>query len=144
MRCGEAKCVGWKDLFPPVLNLLSDYQKVMFNGLVTTGSQFRHQCIQSLMSMKWPSQILTPIAMMFRWTMRQSKIASVSMYNSFTKPNFFSSFSQRNANNQRRTIKDFGKICPLSASIGANRVTDFGQSVIFPNHKCTAGVDGAV
>ncbi|XP_037050583.1 Fanconi anemia group I protein isoform X1 [Bradysia coprophila] len=66
MRCGEAKCVGWKDLFPPVLKLVSDYQKVMVNGIVTTGAQFRQQCIQSLIMMKWPVQILTPIAMMFR------------------------------------------------------------------------------
>ncbi|KAJ6650095.1 Fanconi anemia group I protein [Pseudolycoriella hygida] len=66
MRCGDAKCVGWKDLFPPVLQLISDSPKLMLNGIVTTGSQFRMQCIQSLITMKWPKQILTPIAMLFR------------------------------------------------------------------------------
>lgn len=67
MRCGDPKCVGWKDLFPPVLTLVSDYQKVMVNGIATTGFQFRQQCINTLIMMKWPSQILTPIAMMFRY-----------------------------------------------------------------------------
>lgn len=67
MRCGDAKCVGWKDLFPPVLKLLSDYPKLMLNGIAITGPLFRQQCIQTLVTMKWPKQIFTPIAMMFRY-----------------------------------------------------------------------------
>lgn len=67
MRCGDAKCVGWKDLFPPVLKLVSDYPKLMVNGIVTTGAQYRQQCINTLVMMKWQLQILTPIAMMFRY-----------------------------------------------------------------------------
>lgn len=66
MRSGETKCVGWKDLFPPVLKLVSDYPKLMLNGIAITGSEFRQQCIKNLVTMKWPIKTLTPIAMMFR------------------------------------------------------------------------------
>lgn len=67
MRTGDAKCVGFKDLFPSVLKLVSDYPKLKVNGIPTTGLQFRQDCIKSLITMIWQPPILTPIAMMFRY-----------------------------------------------------------------------------
>lgn len=66
MVLGDPKCVGWKDLLPTVLNLISIIPEVSVNGVPMSGTQFRSEYIRSLVKMKWPTTIVTPMTGMFK------------------------------------------------------------------------------
>ncbi|XP_034654239.1 Fanconi anemia group I protein homolog isoform X1 [Drosophila subobscura] len=66
MRQGDAKCVGWKDLLPDSLALLSATPRFVLNGVATDGTEYRNRTVNSICTMRWPSSILTPIADMFK------------------------------------------------------------------------------
>ncbi|XP_033247980.1 Fanconi anemia group I protein homolog [Drosophila miranda] len=66
MRQGDAKCVGWKDLLPDSLALLSATPRFILNGVGTDGTEYRNNTVKSICTMRWPSSILTPIADMFK------------------------------------------------------------------------------
>ncbi|XP_055918883.1 Fanconi anemia group I protein [Eupeodes corollae] len=66
IRIGDPKCVGWKDLLPETISVLSSVSTLDVNGMVISGSEYRDTIIKNICFMKWPTEILTPIADMFR------------------------------------------------------------------------------
>lgn len=65
IRAGDPKCIGWKDLLPEVMNLLSKMSIVSANDVKMAGSEYRYNVVSNLSGMRWPKGILTPIASMF-------------------------------------------------------------------------------
>lgn len=66
LRLGDAKCVGWKDLLPDALSLLSARPRFLLNGISVEGAEYRKTTVRNISTMQWPSTILTPIADMFK------------------------------------------------------------------------------
>ncbi|KAL9917468.1 Fanconi anemia complementation group I [Glossina fuscipes fuscipes] len=66
LRVADPKCVGWKDLLPPVLNILTDQRTVIVNGITMGGLEYRDSIVKNLFTMRWPSEVLTPLADMCR------------------------------------------------------------------------------
>uniref|UniRef100_A0A1A9WN60 Fanconi anemia group I protein n=1 Tax=Glossina brevipalpis TaxID=37001 RepID=A0A1A9WN60_9MUSC len=66
LRAGDPKCVGWKDLLPQVLNILVAQRVLNVNAISMSGSEYRNSIIRNLCTMRWPNEILTPLADMFR------------------------------------------------------------------------------
>lgn len=56
----------WRELLPEVVKNINDMPKVMVHGVCRSGNEYRSQCIQNLLSQKWPETSLTIIASMFR------------------------------------------------------------------------------
>ncbi|ALC42831.1 FANCI, partial [Drosophila busckii] len=65
MRAGDAKCVTWKDLLPEALLVLMEKPQLNINEIVMTGREYRDSSVRNLLTMRWPTAILTPIANMF-------------------------------------------------------------------------------
>lgn len=65
IRAGDPKCIGWKDLLPEVMNVLSKMSIVSANDVKMAGSEYRYNVVSNLSGMRWPKGILTPIASMF-------------------------------------------------------------------------------
>lgn len=63
---GDPKCVGWKDLLPETLNVLATMPQLSVNGITMSGSEYRDTTVKNLCSMKWPAEVMTPIADMFK------------------------------------------------------------------------------
>ncbi|XP_004534830.1 Fanconi anemia group I protein isoform X2 [Ceratitis capitata] len=66
IRMGDRKFVCWKDLLPDVLNVLSEREQVIKDGIQMDGYELRENIIRSLMTMPWPKEIATPIADMLK------------------------------------------------------------------------------
>ncbi|XP_067627011.1 Fanconi anemia group I protein homolog isoform X2 [Eurosta solidaginis] len=66
IRMGDRKYICWKDLLPDVLNVLAQQQQILVNGVAMKGSEFRASIVRSLTTMRWPIEIVTPIADMFK------------------------------------------------------------------------------
>ncbi|XP_075166591.1 Fanconi anemia complementation group I [Haematobia irritans] len=66
MRMGDPKCVGWKDLLPETLHVLSSLPHLSVNGILMSGAEYRDTTVKNLSSMKWPNEVITPIADMFK------------------------------------------------------------------------------
>uniref|UniRef100_A0A0A1WLN6 Fanconi anemia group I protein homolog n=1 Tax=Zeugodacus cucurbitae TaxID=28588 RepID=A0A0A1WLN6_ZEUCU len=66
IRMGDRKYVCWKDLLPDVLEVLAKQPQLTVDGILVKGSEFRANIINSLTTMNWPIEILTPIADMLR------------------------------------------------------------------------------
>ncbi|KAH8389032.1 hypothetical protein KR200_011962 [Drosophila serrata] len=83
LRLGDAKCVGWKDLLPDALSLLSARPRFLLNGIYVEGDEYRKATVRSISTMQWPSTILTPIADMFK-NMNLSNAEVVTVLNKFS------------------------------------------------------------
>lgn len=57
---------SWKDLLPDVLKVLAKQPQLAVDGVLIKGSEFRANIINSLTTMNWPIEIITPIADLFR------------------------------------------------------------------------------
>lgn len=57
----------WKDLFPELMQLIINIPKILVNGIPMTGKEYRDQLFQSIITLRWPKEILTVIANMFRY-----------------------------------------------------------------------------
>ncbi|XP_036335817.1 Fanconi anemia group I protein homolog [Rhagoletis pomonella] len=66
VRMGDRKYICWKDLLPDVLNLLAQHPQIFVNGIPMRGSEYRANIISSLTSLRWPIEILTPLADLFK------------------------------------------------------------------------------
>ncbi|XP_073845314.1 Fanconi anemia complementation group I [Musca autumnalis] len=66
LRMGDPKCIGWKDLLPETLNVLATMAHLSVNGITMSGSEYRDTTVKNLCSMKWPTEVMTPIADMFK------------------------------------------------------------------------------
>ncbi|XP_055838956.1 Fanconi anemia group I protein [Episyrphus balteatus] len=66
IKIGDPKCVGWKELLPETISVLSNVSALDVNGMVIPGSEYRDTIVKNICFMKWPIEILTPIADMFR------------------------------------------------------------------------------
>ncbi|XP_037947703.1 Fanconi anemia group I protein [Teleopsis dalmanni] len=66
LRTGDPKCVGWKDLLPETLNILAEQPRLSVNAISMSGAEYRQQTVQNLTTMRWPKEVLTPVAAMFR------------------------------------------------------------------------------
>lgn len=67
MRAGDPKWCGWKDLFPPVIKILSNISNIFhFNDIEVTGVQFHNKIIDNICTMKWEKSILSATTSMFR------------------------------------------------------------------------------
>lgn len=53
-------------LFPELIKLLNKHANLIVNGIPMSGIEYRKQCINQICTMRWPTQILTSITMMFR------------------------------------------------------------------------------
>ncbi|KAH8253655.1 hypothetical protein KR032_006379 [Drosophila birchii] len=83
LRLGDAKCVGWKDLLPNALTLLSARPRFLLNGIYVEGDEYRKTTVRSISTMQWPSTILTPIADMFK-EMKLGNAEIVTVLNRFS------------------------------------------------------------
>ncbi|KAH8284890.1 hypothetical protein KR054_002362 [Drosophila jambulina] len=83
LRLGDAKCVGWKDLLPDALSLLSARPRFLLNGIYVEGAEYRKTTVRSISIMQWPATILTPIADMFK-NMNLSNAEVVTVLNKFS------------------------------------------------------------
>ncbi|XP_013097656.2 Fanconi anemia group I protein [Stomoxys calcitrans] len=66
LRMGDPKCVGWKDLLPETLHVLATLPQLSVNGISMSGSEYRDTTVKNLCAMKWPTEVMTPIADMFK------------------------------------------------------------------------------
>lgn len=66
LRAGDPKCVGWKDLLPEALNVLMNLPHLSVNAITMSGSEYRDSTVKNLCSMRWPKEVMTPIADMFK------------------------------------------------------------------------------
>lgn len=66
LRTGDPKCVGWKDLLPETLNVLATMPHLSVNSITMSGKEYRDMVVKNLCSMKWPTEVMTPIADMFK------------------------------------------------------------------------------
>ncbi|KAL1398799.1 hypothetical protein pipiens_008679 [Culex pipiens pipiens] len=67
IRAGDPKCMGWKDLLPDVLSLLSQQVgRISVNGFIMTGVEYRKKVLDELFKMKIQNGILTSFTGMFR------------------------------------------------------------------------------
>lgn len=67
IRAGDPKCMGWKDLLPDVLALLSQQVgRISVNGFIMTGVEYRKKVLDELFKMKIQNGILTSFTGMFR------------------------------------------------------------------------------
>ncbi|KAH8277898.1 hypothetical protein KR018_009894, partial [Drosophila ironensis] len=82
MRLGDAKCVGWKDLLPDALGLLSARPRFVLHGLGLSGLEYRNNTVAAIFTMHLPSAVLTPIADMLK-SMNLSNGEVVTVLNKF-------------------------------------------------------------
>ncbi|XP_055641903.1 Fanconi anemia group I protein [Toxorhynchites rutilus septentrionalis] len=67
IRAGDPKCMGWKDLLPDVLRLLSEQVgHFSANGFVMNGVEYRKKVLDDLFKMRIHNGILTSFTGMFR------------------------------------------------------------------------------
>ncbi|XP_053963260.1 Fanconi anemia group I protein homolog [Anastrepha ludens] len=66
IRMGDRKYICWKNLLPDVLSVLAHQPQILLNGITMRGQEFRDNIIRSLTTMRWPLEIVTPIADMFK------------------------------------------------------------------------------
>lgn len=66
IKIGDPKCVGWKDLLPETISVLSNVSTIDVNGVKMSGSEYRNKVVNNILTMKWPIEVLIPIADMFR------------------------------------------------------------------------------
>lgn len=66
LRTGDPKCVGWKDLLPETLNVLAAMPRLSVNSISMSGKEYRDMTVKNLCTMKWPIEVMTPIADMFK------------------------------------------------------------------------------
>lgn len=55
----------WKELFPELIKLIGSMPKIMVNGEVIAGSEYRDSQIKSLLAARWPEAVLSSIGTMF-------------------------------------------------------------------------------
>ncbi|KAM7345711.1 Fanconi anemia complementation group I [Cochliomyia hominivorax] len=83
MRTGDPKCVGWKDLLPETMNVLATMPHLSVNSITMSGKEYRDMIVKNLCSMKWPSEVMTPIADMFK-ELHLTPAETVTVLNKFT------------------------------------------------------------
>ncbi|KNC26166.1 hypothetical protein FF38_06697 [Lucilia cuprina] len=83
LRAGDPKCVGWKDLLPETLNVLASMPHLSVNSITMSGKEYRDMTVKNLCAMKWPSEVMTPIADMFR-ELHLTASETVIVLNKFT------------------------------------------------------------
>ncbi|KAH8402315.1 hypothetical protein KR009_011348, partial [Drosophila setifemur] len=98
MRLGDAKCVGWKDLLPDALSLLSARPRFVLNGIGIDGTEYRNGQVTGIFTMQWPASILTPIADMLKYVVNTKITLS---FQSFT---FFLTRTMSLSNGEVQTV----------------------------------------
>uniref|UniRef100_A0ABK9NFX5 FANCI solenoid 1 domain-containing protein n=1 Tax=Glossina morsitans morsitans TaxID=37546 RepID=A0ABK9NFX5_GLOMM len=64
LRVADSKCVVWKNLLPPALHILADRRMLTVNGITIGGLEYHDLIIKNFFTMRWPSEVLTPLAYM--------------------------------------------------------------------------------